>query len=60
MDHHLRALRASGGPGAVHIPGAVAAELEEDQRRNGISVGDVLLDQLRALGERLGVKDNLD
>jgi LDH2 family malate/lactate/ureidoglycolate dehydrogenase len=55
MDHHLRALRASGEPGRVRLPGAAAAELEAEHRELGIPVGEVLLGQLRELGERLGV-----
>ena len=56
MDHHLRALRESGDPGAVHLPGEAAARLEREQRRVGIPVGEVLLDQLHELAERLEVK----
>lgn len=56
MDHHLRTLRASGAPGRVQLPGERAAALVEEQRREGIPVGEVLLGQLRELGERLGVE----
>jgi LDH2 family malate/lactate/ureidoglycolate dehydrogenase len=56
MDHHLRALRASGESGRVRLPGAAAAELEAERREKGIPVGEVLLGQLRELGERLGVE----
>jgi len=56
IDHHLRALRASGEPGRVHLPGAAEVELEAEHREKGIPVGEVLLGQLRELGERLGVE----
>ncbi|MGH8951357.1 MAG: Ldh family oxidoreductase [Acidimicrobiia bacterium] len=59
MDRHLRSLRAAGDPGAVHIPGEIAAELEIEQRREGIPVGEVLLGQLRDLAQRLEVEDRL-
>jgi LDH2 family malate/lactate/ureidoglycolate dehydrogenase len=60
MGRHLAALRASGPEGVVQLPGdgaaaAIAVRLEE-----GIPLGDVLLGQLRDLGERLGLKDGLD
>jgi LDH2 family malate/lactate/ureidoglycolate dehydrogenase len=56
MAHHLRALGESGDPGAVHLPGEAAARLEREQRRDGIPVGEVLLNQLQELAERFGVK----
>lgn len=59
IDAHLQALRAAGDPGAVHIPGEGAAHLEADQRQNGIPLPDPLLAELRELGERLGVGDDL-
>jgi LDH2 family malate/lactate/ureidoglycolate dehydrogenase len=60
MDHHLNVLRAAGPPGAVRIPGDVAAELEAERSAEGIPVGDVLLGQLRDLGARLELDDRLD
>ena len=60
IDHHLDALRAAGQPGSVQLPGDVAAVLEKEQSAEGIPVGDVLLGQLRDLGERLGLDDRLD
>jgi L-2-hydroxycarboxylate dehydrogenase (NAD+) len=60
MDHHLNVLRAAGPPGAVRLPGDVAAELEAERSAEGIPVGDVLLGQLRDLGARLGLDDRLD
>jgi len=59
MDRHLRSLREAGDPGAVQVPGAAAAELEIEQRREGVPLGDVLLGQLRDLAARLGVEDRL-
>ncbi|HSJ84985.1 MAG TPA: Ldh family oxidoreductase [Acidimicrobiia bacterium] len=56
IDRHLRALRRSGEPGSVHLPGEAAARLEREQRREGIPVGEVLLGQLQQLAERLGVE----
>lgn len=60
MDQHLAALRASGPPGSVHLPGETAAESEAEERKNGIPVPDALLDQLRSLAARLGLEDRLD
>ncbi len=60
MDEHLRALRDSGPPGSVHLPGEVAAALEREQLESGIPVPDRLLGQLRELGRRLGVGDRLE
>ncbi|MGH8915322.1 MAG: Ldh family oxidoreductase [Acidimicrobiia bacterium] len=59
MDHHLRALRASGPEESVHLPGAGAARLEAEQRVTGIPLSDVLLGQLRDLGTRFGLEDRL-
>lgn len=59
IDHHLDSLRASGQPGVVKLPGDVAAVLEDEQSAEGIPVGDVLLGQLRDLGDRLGLDDRL-
>jgi LDH2 family malate/lactate/ureidoglycolate dehydrogenase len=56
IDRQLRALRESGDPGAVHLPGEAAAEMEAEQRGRGIPVGEVLLGQLEELGARLGVE----
>jgi LDH2 family malate/lactate/ureidoglycolate dehydrogenase len=60
IDRQLDALRASGPPGSVQLPGDVAAETEAKQSEQGIPVGDVLLRQLRDLGGRLGVDDRLN
>ncbi len=60
MDDHLRALRASGPPGSVHLPGEGAALMETEQRKSGIPVPDVLLGQLRGLGARFGLEDRLE
>jgi LDH2 family malate/lactate/ureidoglycolate dehydrogenase len=57
---HLDALRASGPPGSVKLPGDGAAGTEAERRAAGIPVGDVLLGQLRGLAERLGLEDRLD
>ncbi|MGI9585968.1 MAG: Ldh family oxidoreductase [Acidimicrobiia bacterium] len=59
MDVHLRALRESGNEGDVRIPGESAWEFEEEQRRNGVPVPDVLLDALRDLGHRYELADTL-
>ncbi|MGA7270380.1 MAG: Ldh family oxidoreductase [Acidimicrobiia bacterium] len=59
VDEHLGALRSAGPPGAVRLPGDGAIELEVDQRRRGIPVPDVLLDQLRQVAERLDISDRL-
>lgn len=55
VDGQLRALRESGDPGAVRIPGETAAETEAELRAGGVPVGEVLLGQLEELGARLGV-----
>jgi L-2-hydroxycarboxylate dehydrogenase (NAD+) len=60
MERHLAALRASGGDDPVHLPGDMAAAEMSSRLRDGIPLGDVLLDQLRALGARLDVEDGLD
>ena len=60
IDHHLDSLRAAGHPGEVHLPGDMAARLEEEQSVEGIPVGEVLLGQLRDLAERLELDDRLD
>ncbi|HEU5112909.1 MAG TPA: Ldh family oxidoreductase [Acidimicrobiia bacterium] len=60
IDHHLDSLRGAGAPGEVHLPGEVAAALEDEQLVEGIPVGDVLLGQLRDLGARLGLDDPLE
>jgi LDH2 family malate/lactate/ureidoglycolate dehydrogenase len=59
MDLHLRALRDSGEPGSVHIPGDQAARIEEEQRREGIPLPEPLRDRLQQLATRLGVEDDL-
>jgi LDH2 family malate/lactate/ureidoglycolate dehydrogenase len=56
INRHLRALRESGDPGAVRLPGETAARLEREQRRDGIPVGEVLLGQLHTLADRFGVE----
>jgi LDH2 family malate/lactate/ureidoglycolate dehydrogenase len=60
MDHHLSALRASGPPGKVQLPGENAARLQRGQRSGGIPVSDVLLAQLRDLALRFDLEDRLD
>lgn len=60
MDTHLDELRESGPPGAVHIPGDRAADLEVEQMEHGIEVPTPLLVQLRDLARRFGVDDRLD
>jgi LDH2 family malate/lactate/ureidoglycolate dehydrogenase len=60
MGRHLDALRASGPPGAVHLPGDVAAAEIERRLAEGIPLGQVLLGQLRDLSARLGLEDRLD
>jgi LDH2 family malate/lactate/ureidoglycolate dehydrogenase len=60
IDHHLAVLRASGPQGSVHLPGAAAARLEEEQRANGIPIPDVLLAELRDLAVRFGLDDRLE
>lgn len=60
MDHHLSALRASGPPDSVHLPGEAAARLEKELRAGGIPVPDVLLAQLRDLALRFDLADRLD
>ncbi|MGH8912799.1 MAG: Ldh family oxidoreductase [Acidimicrobiia bacterium] len=58
MDHHLRALRASGRE--VRIPGEGAARSIEQQRHDGVPLPDPLLEQLRGLAARFGLGDRLD
>jgi LDH2 family malate/lactate/ureidoglycolate dehydrogenase len=60
MGRHLAALRASGPEGVVQLPGDAAAAAIAVRLEEGITLGDVLLGQLRDLGERLGLKDGLD
>lgn len=59
IDRQLAAMREAGDPGAVHIPGDGAARLEEEQRRDGIPIPEVLLGQLRELADRLDLTDDL-
>lgn len=59
VDRQLGAMRAAGRPGAVHIPGDGASSLEEEQRRDGIPIPDVLLGQLRDLAGRFELDDRL-
>jgi len=60
VDHQLRALRAAGDPGSVHLPGETAAALTRDQRQEGIQVSEVLLGQLQKLAARFDLEDRLD
>jgi LDH2 family malate/lactate/ureidoglycolate dehydrogenase len=60
IDRHLGALRASGPEGAVQLPGDGAAAEIETRLKDGIPLGEVLLGQLRDLGDRLGLEDDLD
>ena len=59
IDRHISEMRASGDPGAVHIPGDGAASLERDQRVEGIPLPDVLLGELRSLADRFDIEDHL-
>jgi len=59
IDRQLREMRASGEPGAVHIPGEAASRLEREQREHGIPVPESLLARLREVGSRLEVEDDL-
>lgn len=59
VDRHLGDMRGAGGPGDVHIPGDGAARLEEEQRRNGIPIPEMLLGQLRDLAGRFDLDDRL-
>ena len=59
IDRHLDELRRSGDPGAVHIPGEGAVQLEGEQRRNGIPLPEKLHGQLRDLAVRFGLDDDL-
>ena len=59
MDTHLRALRDSGTPGAVRIPGERAVALEAEMRSQGIPVPPTLLGQLRDLADRFNLDDRL-
>ncbi|MDP9145227.1 MAG: Ldh family oxidoreductase [Actinomycetota bacterium] len=60
IDHHLAALRAAGPTGSVHLPGAAAARLEDEQRKSGIPIPDALLSELRDLAVRFDLNDRLD
>jgi LDH2 family malate/lactate/ureidoglycolate dehydrogenase len=59
MDSHLEALRRSGPPAGVHIPGDRALGSEADQSVNGIDVPATLLRQLRDLAHRFQLEDRL-
>jgi LDH2 family malate/lactate/ureidoglycolate dehydrogenase len=59
IDTHLRALRESGTPGAVRIPGERAFTLEAELRSHGIPVSPALLRQLRDLADRFNLEDRL-
>lgn len=59
MDRHLAEMRSSGDPGAVHIPGDGAKQLEDTQRARGIPLPDALLAQLRELSTRYDLEDDL-
>ena len=56
IDRHMRSLRGSGKPGSVHLPGDAAASLEQERRRDGIPIEDVLVGQLRSLADRFGLE----
>ena len=59
IDRHISQMRASGDPGAVHVPGDGAVRLEREQRASGIPLPDVLLSQLRSLADRFDLEDRL-
>ena len=59
MDHHLLAMRESGPPATVHIPGDGAVRLESEQRSLGVEISPILLAQLRDLADRFGLEDRL-
>lgn len=59
IDRQLADLRGGGEPGEVHIPGDGAARVEDEQRREGIPIPEVLLGDLQALGKRYEVADDL-
>jgi LDH2 family malate/lactate/ureidoglycolate dehydrogenase len=59
IDTHLRALRESGTPGAVRIPGERAVRLEAELSSQGIPVSPALLKQLRDLADRFNLDDRL-
>lgn len=60
MDQHLRALRESGPPGDVRIPGETAGRVEEEQGYDGVLVPDALLKTLRDLAHQYDLEDHLD
>lgn len=60
MDEHLRALRDTGPPGAVRIPGETAVRIEEEQGSDGVAVPNALLQQLRDLAQRYDLEDRLE
>lgn len=59
VDRHLAELKAAGDPGAVQIPGERAAEMVQRQGAEGLALPDALITDLRALGARLGLDDDL-
>jgi LDH2 family malate/lactate/ureidoglycolate dehydrogenase len=59
VDRHLGDMRGAGRPGDVHIAGDGAAKLEEEQRRDGIPIPEMLLGQLRDLAGRFDLDDRL-
>jgi len=60
MDNHLRQMRESGPPGAVHIPGDGAVRLEAEQRSLGVEISPTLLGELRGLADRFELHDRLN
>lgn len=59
IDRQLAEMRAGGEPGEVHIPGDGAARLQDEQRREGIPIPEVLLGELQALAKRFELADDL-
>jgi LDH2 family malate/lactate/ureidoglycolate dehydrogenase len=59
VDDQLRALRDSGPPGSVHLPGESVQRMLTEIEAEGVDVSDVLLGQLRGLAERFGIEDRL-
>ena len=55
MVDHLRALRPGPGVERVQVPGDPETRAREERARLGIPLDPETVEQLRALGEELGV-----